>query len=322
MLKYILRRLLQMIPVIIIISILLFSLVQAMPGDPIQSYLGINSKVAPEIKEKLRVKLGLDKPIYVQYGIWFKRMLSGDFGESIQYKRPVSKVAGDFLWNSFLLNIVVFILAFGISIPIGIICAVRQYSKTDNFWTIFSLIGISMPSFFFGLLLIFGLAVKLRILPISGMITAGANYTGLEHVLDVAEHMVLPAIVLTISSLASLVRYIRNSMLEVVKQDYIRTARSKGLSEKIVIYRHAFRNALIPIVTLIGIWIPFLFTGSVITETVFVWPGIGRVLYEGVIMRDYNVVMTLNMFFALLMLMGNLLQDIGYALVDPRVKVE
>ncbi len=311
-----------MIPVIIVISILLFCLVKAMPGDPVRAYLGVNSKVSPEIKEKLMADLGLDQPMHIQYFMWLKRMANGDFGESIQYKRPVSEVVGDFLWNTFLLKIVVFILAFGISIPIGIICAVKQYSKTDNFWTVFSLIGISMPSFFFGLLLIFAFAVNFRLFPISGMVTPGTDYTGLEYVLDMAKHMVLPVTVLTISSLASLVRYIRNSMLEVVKQDYIRTARSKGLGEKIVIYKHAFRNALIPIVTLIGIWIPFLFTGSVITEKVFVWPGIGRVLYEGVIMRDYNLIMTLNMLFALLMLMGNLLQDIGYAIVDPRVKVE
>lgn len=322
MLKYIFRRLIQMIPVIIVISILLFCLVKAMPGDPVRAYLGVNSKVSPEIKEKLMADLGLDQPMHIQYFMWLKRMANGDFGESIQYKRPVSEVVGDFLWNTFLLKIVVFILAFGISIPIGIICAVKQYSKTDNFWTVFSLIGISMPSFFFGLLLIFAFAVNFRLFPISGMVTPGTDYTGLEYVLDMAKHMVLPVTVLTISSLASLVRYIRNSMLEVVKQDYIRTARSKGLGEKIVIYKHAFRNALIPIVTLIGIWIPFLFTGSVITEKVFVWPGIGRVLYEGVIMRDYNLIMTLNMLFALLMLMGNLLQDIGYAIVDPRVKVE
>lgn len=322
MLKYILRRLLQMIPVILVISMLLFILVQAMPGDPIQAYLGVNSKVNPEIKERIKVKLGLDKPKHIQYVMWLKRMLTGDFGESIEYKRPVSEIVGQFIWNTFLLNIVVFILAFGISIPVGIICAVKQYSRTDNFWTVFSLVGISMPSFFFGLLLIFGFAVNLRIFPISGMVTAGSRYTGLAYALDVGKHMILPTIVLTIGSLASLVRYIRNSMLEVVKQDYIRTARSKGLSEKVVIYRHAFRNALIPIVTLIGIWIPTLFTGAIITERVFVWPGIGRVLYQGVIMRDYNIVMTLNMFFAIMMLMGNLLQDIGYALVDPRVKVE
>ena len=322
MLKYILRRLLQMIPVILVISMLLFCLVKAMPGDPINAYLGVNSKVAPELKERLKVKLGLDKPIPIQYAMWLKRMATGDFGESIIYKRPVKEVAGNFLWNTFLLNIVTFILSFLISIPIGIICAVKQYSKTDNFWTLFSLIGISMPSFFFGLLLIFGLSVKLKLFPISGMITAGSDYSGMAYVVDVVKHMILPATVITIGSLASLVRYVRNSMLEVVKQDYIRTARSKGLSEKVVIYKHAFRNALIPIVTLIGIYIPFLFTGSVIIERVFVWPGIGRVLYEGVMMRDYNIVMTLNMFFALLMLMGNLLQDIGYAIVDPRVKVE
>lgn len=322
MLKYILRRLLQMIPVIIVISILLFCLVQAMPGDPVQAYLGMNSKVRPEIVEQLREKLGLNGPLYKQYLIWMKRMLSGDFGESIMYKRQVSDVIGTFIWNTFLLNIVTFILSFAISIPVGIICAVKQYSRTDNFWTVFSLIGISMPSFFFGLLLIFGFAVNLKIFPISGMVTAGSEYTGLAHVMDVGKHMFLPVTVFTIGSMASLVRYVRNSMLEVVKQDYIRTARSKGLSEKVVIYKHAFRNALIPIITLIGIYIPFLFTGSVITERIFVWPGIGRVLYEAVLMRDYNMVMTLNMFFAILMLSGNLLQDIGYALVDPRVKVE
>ena len=179
-----------------------------------------------------------------------------------------------------------------------------------------------MPTFFFGLLLIYFFSVKLDMFPISGMKTVGSKATGWANIKDILHHMVLPGTVLIIGSLASLVRYTRTSMLEVINQDYIRTARSKGLQEKVVIYRHAFRNALIPIVTIVGFTIPGLFSGAVMLETVFNWPGIGRVLVDAVNLRDYNLMMALNMFFAILTLLGNLLADIGYALVDPRIKVE
>jgi peptide/nickel transport system permease protein len=238
------------------------------------------------------------------------------------YKRPVSEVMPKFIMNSFVLNIFTYILAFLISIPIGVVCAVKQYSKTDNFWTIFSIIGISMPSFFFALLLIYIFAVKLNWFPINGMVTPGKNAVGFARFKDIMYHMALPAIVLTVGSMASLVRYTRTSMLEVINQDYIRTARAKGLREKVVIYKHAFRNALIPIVTIIGFSIPGLFSGAVILEKVFVWPGIGNVMMDSISARDYNLMMALNMFFALLTLLGNLLADIGYALVDPRIKVD
>jgi peptide/nickel transport system permease protein len=254
--------------------------------------------------------------------MWFSRTVRFDFGESYLYKKPVGDVVGTFIWNTFLLNVVVFIFAFLISIPIGIICAVKKYSRFDNFWTVFSLVGISMPSFFFGLLLIYIFSVKLQWTPINGMIEAGSKTTGLARFLEVGHHMILPAVVLTIGELASLVRYTRNGMLEVLNQDYIRTARSKGLNEKVVVYKHAFRNALIPIVTLIGFQIPALFSGAVILETVFRWPGIGSVMIDSINARDYNLMMALLVFFAMLTLLGNLLQDIGYALVDPRVKVE
>lgn len=320
MLKYIIRRLLHMIPVILIISIVIFGIIKMAPGDPVGTNL--DPKATAEQRAAERARLGLDKPLPVQYWNWLTRSVKGDFGDSYIYKKPVSDVVPNFIWNTFLLNMVDFILAFLISIPIGIICAVKQYSKTDNFWTVFSIIGISMPSFFFGLLLIYIFSVKLNAFPINGMVTPGKNATGWAHIKDVLYHMFLPALVLVIGSMASLVRYTRTSMLEVINQDYIRTARSKGLSEKVVIYKHAFRNALIPIMTIIGFWIPGLFSGAVILETTFVWPGIGNVMMDAISARDYNLIMALNMFFALLTLLGNLLADIGYALVDPRIKVE
>lgn len=322
MFKYIIKRLIHMIPVILIISIVLFGMMKMMPGDPVKTYLGASRKVTPEMHARVTEKLGLNKPIYVQYGIWLKGALSGDFGESVRYKKPVGEIVGQFIWNSFILNIAEFFLVFSICIPLGIICAVKQYSKTDNFWTVFSLFGVSMPTFFFGLVLIYIFSVKLKFLPISGMVTPGTKYTGLAYVIDVIKHMILPLTVLCIGGMASTIRFVRNSMLEVINQDYIRTARSKGLNERVVIYKHAFRNALIPVVTLIGWSIPVLFSGAIIIEKIFVWPGLGTVLHGALMQRDYSLVMAMNMFLTMLMLAGNLLQDVGYALVDPRVKVE
>ncbi|NLW22957.1 MAG: ABC transporter permease [Tissierellia bacterium] len=320
MLKYIGRRLIHLIPVVLLISILIFTIIKLTPGDPVGANLDPRSTA--EQKEAERARLGLDKPIPVQYWNWLKRSIKGDFGNSYIYKVPVSEVVPGFIKNSFILNVFVYIFAFLISIPIGIITAVKQYSKTDNFWSAFSIIGISMPTFFFGLLLIYFFSVRLDLFPISGMMAVGSKLTGLAKIKDTLHHMILPGTVLIIGSLASLVRYTRTSMLEVINQDYIRTARSKGLEEKVVIYKHAFRNALIPIVTIVGFTIPGLFSGAVMLETVFNWPGIGRVLVDAVNLRDYNLMMALNMFFAILTLLGNLLADIGYALVDPRIKVE
>jgi len=320
MLRYIGRRLIQLIPVVLLISILIFLIIKLVPGEPVGSNLDPRATVEQKLAE--RARLGLDKPIYVQYWNWLSRSIRGDFGYSYIYKRPVVEVIPSFIKNSLILNIYVYIFAFIISIPIGIITAVKQYSKTDNFFSAFSLFGISMPTFFFGLLLIYFFSVKKQWFPISGMVTVGKNLEGIAKVKDIMMHMILPGLVLIIGSLASLVRYTRTSMLEVINQDYIRTARSKGLSEKVVIYKHAFRNALIPIVTIVGFTVPSLFSGAVMLETVFNWPGIGRVLVDAVNYRDYNLMMALDMFFAILTLLGNLLADIGYALVDPRIKVE
>ena len=319
MLKFLTRRFLHLIPVIIVISILIFLMMEFMPGDPVQRYLG-QTKISAEKQEQIRKNLGYDKPAYVRYFIWLKNVVRGDFGESISQKKPVKDIIPYYIFNSFILNCSVFVIAFFISIPIGIRMAVKKYSVFDSFWTVFSLIGVSMPSFFFGLILIYAFSVNIPIFPISGMVDPG--YSGIIRVINILWHMVLPGTVLMISSMASLVRYVRNSMLEVLSQDYVRTARAKGLSEKVVIYKHAFRNALIPIVTLIGLYIPALFSGAVILESTFNWPGIGTVLLRAVNEQDPNLYMALMMFFALLMLLGNILADIGYAIVDPRVRLE
>lgn len=223
-----------------------------------------------------------------------------------------------------MINFIGMIFAFAISIPVGIKSAVNKYSHFDNFWTVFSLIGVSMPSFFFAMILIFfvGIPMKLPLTLMRDPMQVVRGYPSLwAEIVDVSRHMIMPLIVLVISSLASLTRYVRNAVLEVINQDYIRTARSKGLSEKVVIYKHAFRNALLPIVTLLGSYIPSLFGGSLILETIFKWPGIGNTLHEAIFKQDTSLVMAINIFYAVLMLAGNLLADISYALVDPRVKV-
>lgn len=322
MLKFLFKRFLHLIPVILVISLVIFGMVKSMPGDPLNGYVGQGVEITAEKRAQLEEMLGLNDPLPIQYVKWAKRMATGEFGESQVYKRPVKDVVAPFIKNSFILNVGGFILAFLISIPVGIISAVKKYSFFDNFWAVFSLIGVCIPTFFFGLVLVSVFAFKLGWFPMNGMITPGLNATGFAYIKDVGIHMILPLLVVTLSSLASLVRYVRNAMLEVIKQDYIRTARSKGLDEKVVIYKHAFRNALIPVITLIGFYIPMLFGGSTILETIFIWPGIGKELYSGVMARDFSLVMALNMFFALLTLFGNLCADIGYALVDPRVKMD
>lgn len=327
MLKYIGKRLLNMIPVMLIITIILFLLLQLMPGDPVNAYLGQGSKTTPQQQQQIRKQLGLDKGPVVQYLNWLKRTVTGDFGSSIQFRKPVSEVIGSYIWNSFLLNLVSMAIAFAIAIPVGIKSAVKKYGVFDNFWTVFSLIGVGLPSFFFALLMIFLIAIPSKgVIPLGGMRTAVMAAIGYEstfaEVLDIAKHMILPVLVLVILDLAGLIRYVRNAIIEVINQDYIRTARSKGLREKVVIYRHAFRNALIPIVTLLSMYIPSLFGGAILLETVFVWPGIGKILYTSVMNRDIWMVMAGSTFFSLLMVLGNLAGDVSYALVDPRVKVE
>lgn len=325
MLRYLGKRLLNMIPVFLIISMVIFWIINQMPGDPVSAYLGVGSEVSAEQQAQIRKELGLDEPLPIQYLNWLERVVKGDFGRSLVHRQDVSDIIGTYIWNTFLLNVVGFALAFIISIFVGIKSAVKKYGAFDNFWTVFSLTGVSMPSFFFALLLTFFVAVNVDWIPLNGMRTTILNAMGYDslwqEIKDVAIHMILPVTVITLTSLASLTRYVRNAVIEVINQDYIRTARSKGLKEKIVIYKHAFRNALLPIITLLGSYIPSLFGGAMILETVFLWPGIGNMLFTSIMGRDYSVVMAVNIFYAILMMLGNLMADVSYAIADPRIKL-
>lgn len=318
--QYIIRRLLTMIPVLLGVSLIIFIVFSMVPGDAITG--AMDPHMTAESRQKLRHQLNLDKPKIVQYGLWISGVVHGDWGTSTYYKEKVTSVISTYVWNSFYLGLASTIAAVILAIPIGVISATKQYSVFDSFFTIVALIGISIPSFFLGLLLIKWFAVDLSIFPVSGMQSTGSNAGGISKIIDILYHMFLPFVVLTFISIAGIMRYMRSSMLEVIRQDYIRTARAKGLREKVVIYKHGLRNALIPVITLLGFMIPGLFSGAIITEQVFGWPGIGPVQVLATVNRDYPLLMGLNMFLALLTLLGNLFADIAYALVDPRIRLK
>lgn len=307
-----------MIPVLFGITIFIFLLFKLAPGDPISTLVG--KGISAETKAELREQMGLNKPIPQQYVAWLGKAVRGDLGESSYFKQPVGKVMNDYIWNSFLLAVFSYLFAILLAVPIGVVSATRQYSAFDSFFTVIALIGISIPTFFFGLLLIKWFAVDLRMLPVSGMRTSGSELKGIADLIDVARHMLLPLIVLTFSGMAAFMRYVRSSMLEVIRQDYIRTARAKGLNERVVIYKHALRNGMIPVVTLLGMSLAGLFAGAIITESIFLWPGIGPVQLLAVSNRDYNLLMGYNLLIAVLTLLGNLLADVIYAIVDPRIR--
>ena len=320
--QYITRRILQMIPILIGVSIILYAVFALAPGDIVEQVAGSKPNISQKKVEDLRKAYGLDQNIVVRYGKWAAKAVRFDFGNSWKYKQPVSHVINTYVWNSFYLAISSFVLSILIAVPIGVVSATKQYSTFDQVFTVFALIGISVPTFFFGLLLIKWLAVDLKMFPVSGMTAIGSQKTGIAYTLDVMHHMFLPFIVLSLGGVASYMRYTRTSMLEVIRQDYVRTARAKGLSEKVVIYKHALRNGLIPIITILGLSLPGLFGGAIMTESIFKWPGIGTVALQSLNSRDYPFLMGFNMLIAILTLVGNLIADVSYALVDPRVRLK
>lgn len=321
MLRYTVKRLLQMIPILLGVSLIIFLIFSLAPGDIVDT-ISATTHITDAKAAQLRHLYHLDKPVLLQYVYWLGNAIRGNLGDSLQYKEPVSQVIKSYIWNSFYLAGASFIATILIALPLGIISATKQYSAFDSAFTVIALIGISLPAFFMGLLLVKWFAVDIPIFPVSGMTTSGINYTGLGKVGNILYHMFLPFLVLTFENVASLMRYVRTSMLEVIRQDYIRTARAKGLKEKIVIYKHALRNGLIPVITIIGMWLPGLFCGAIITEQIFGWPGIGRITLEAATNRDYPLLMGFNMLIALLTLLGNLLADIAYAAVDPRIRLD
>ena len=272
--RYLVKRFVYIVFVFFIISILMFFIYKSMPGDPVTMMLGESrNSMKPEayqaLYDRTRQELGLDKPLVIQYLIWIGNMLTGDFGYSTQYKRQVVDVIGTPMVNTLMLNALSMIVTFVIAIPLGIATAVRKNSVFDKFVQVITIVGYSLPSFIIALLFIFAFAVKIPIFPVSGVRTPGFTGNGFELVLDTLWHMALPVIVMSISGIGSITRYVRAEMIDVLRMDYIKTARAKGLKEKTVIYVHAFRNALIPIVTIATAWIISLFGGSVVIENVF-----------------------------------------------------
>ena len=323
MIKFLSRRIVSLIPVVFIISLMLFGMFKIMPGDPVLLMLppDLNSESQrQQFYDMYSERLGLNKSLPEQYIAWMGNLARGDFGTSSTYNKPVRDVIAQPLQNSIFLNVFSIIIAFVISIPVGIKSAVKRHSFFDSFWQVFSLVGLSIPTFFIGLGLIFAIAIKLRLLPARGMPFMPNDGT-MAYYTQWLRYLILPVTTLTIGSLAGTIRYVRNAMIEIIGKDYIRTARSKGLNEKVIIYSHAFRNALIPVVTLVSGSLVALFGGSAITESIFAWNGIGSVLISALNNRDYMVVLTMNMFYAVLSLTANLIMDIGYAVVDPRVKL-
>ncbi|MDO4534908.1 MAG: ABC transporter permease [Clostridium perfringens] len=320
MFAYITRRFFQMIPVLLGVSLIIFLVIAKAPGDYIET--NANANMTQEKKEELRELMGLDKPVLVRYVNWLKNALTGNLGDSLKFKQPVVDVINTYVWNSFALALMAFLASIFIAVPIGVVSATKQYSLLDGFFTILALIGISLPGFFLGLMIIKFLAFDLGLFPVGGMVTAGSTEAGIKYFLDVIYHMFLPFLVLTFVQIGSLMRYTRTSMLEVIRQDYIRTARAKGLKESVVIYKHGLRNALIPVVTILGLALPGLFGGAMITERIFSWPGIGKIAFDCLNSRDYPFLMGFNMFIALLTLGGSLIADVSYALVDPRIRLK
>ncbi len=318
---FLFRRLMHGVIILVGLSILMFTLLVFTPGDPVELIATSNPDIRPEDVKLLRQYYGLDDPSYVRYFKWARSVLKGDLGYSRTYGTPVTKIIGERLRNTMTLLATAVAVAFAIGVTAGIYSALHQYSAADYAVTIVAFAGHSVPVFWQGIVFILLFAVWLPWFPAGGMMTPGVP-AGWPALWDRLWHLVLPVAVLATSGMAAWARYMRSSMLEVIRQDYVRTARAKGNSEKIVINRHALRNALIPIITLVALSIPGILNGAVLTETVFSWPGMGLLLFQAVLGHDYNVAMAVLLFLALMTVMFNLVADVAYAMADPRIRYD
>jgi peptide/nickel transport system permease protein len=323
MLQYIFKRLIFMVPLLIGITIICFTVMHLAPGSPTDLQTQMNPRVSAEAKERLRTMYELDKPLHQQYWSWVKKLAVLDLGKSFSSDhRPVADKILERLPITILLNILSMLLILLIAIPIGILSAVHQDSPFDKITSVFVFVGFAIPTFWLALLLMIFFGVNLSWLPISGLRSLNYEYLPAGAALwDLIKHLILPVLLSAFGGLAGLSRYMRSNMLEVIRQDYIMTARAKGLSERVVIYKHALRNALLPVITILGLSIPGLIGGSVIFETIFAIPGMGQLFYMSVMARDYPVVMGILFIGAALTLLGNLIADVSYAVADPRIRV-
>ncbi|TCZ75139.1 ABC transporter permease [Paenibacillus albiflavus] len=314
---YLLRRFIYMVLILLGASMLIFFLYALTPGD----FVSNNMNLSAERKAELREIYGLSKPLLERYMTWISHIFQGDFGYSLAQQKPVLELFNDYVWNSFLLAIVATFFTWFFAVVVGVISAYKQYSLFDTLVMIGIFAAMSIPSFFIGLFFIKIFAVDLHLLPPGGMTSTGSNAVGLAYVEDVIKHMTLPVIIMVLLGVGSLTRYFRSNMLDVIKQDYIRTARAKGLRERAVLYRHALKNAMLPAITLVGFELPGLFGGSIILEKIFNWPGIGQLYMSSFTVRDYPLLMGFTMFLAILTVIGTLISDILYHTTDPRVRL-
>ncbi len=314
--RFVVRRLLSSIPLLFGVAILSFVFSQVMPGGP-ETLFGRGGRMTEEQLANIRSNMGLDQPIHVQLYKWLVNLLQGDLGMSYTQHRPVTEVIWEVFPNTVLLMMTGLLVAMVFSILFGVFAALRQYGLFDSITSFISYFGLAMPVFWFGLMLQILFAVKLGWLPSAGMHSAGES--GLA---DLAKHLVLPGFTIAIGSIAGWSRYLRSSVIEVMEQDYVRTARAKGVKERTVIGGHVLRNAMIPFVTVAAIDIPLYLTGAVLTETVYSWPGMGRLFYSSLTVRDYPVLMGIVILGAVMIIIGNLIADLLYGLLDPRIKYD
>ncbi len=319
---YIAKRILFMIPILIGITLISFFVIHLAPGNPLTEQLGLNPKVSASSRLMLTKLYGLNKPLLTQYFGWLKRIITLNFGISFTANHaPVITEIRRTIGITILINSFALIFIFLFSIPLGVLSAIKHDSLFDKITTVLVFIGFAAPSFWVALLLIIFFGIDLHILPIGGITSMGYNFLSpLEKITDIAKHLIMPVFVAGFGGIAGLSRYLKGNMLEVYRQDYIITARAKGLKERTVVYKHAMKNALIPFITILGLSIPGLIGGSVIIETIFDINGMGRLFYQSVLARDYPTIMGILVIGAALTLIGNLLADIAYALVDPRLR--
>lgn len=325
MIKFIIKRILISIPMLLGIASLVFFVIHIAPGDPLDMLINQYQRnvLSPEIIEAFRIKYGLDQPIHIQYFKWLQNCLAGDLGESFRYHRPVTTLIAERIPFTIQLTFLALLFDALFGILLGIISAVKQYTLTDKIISVGSLIIYSVPGFWLALMLILIFSVNLGWLPLSQ--TRSLDYdllSGVDQFKDRLMHLVLPVFVLGIASAASTARYLRNRLLEVLSEEFILAARARGIKEKAVIFSHALKNALIPIITIYGMSLPFLLGGSVLIESIFSWPGMGSLAIEAVQYRDYPLILSTTMMGAILVVLGNLLADILYAIVDPRVSYD
>jgi peptide/nickel transport system permease protein len=323
--RYIIRRLLAMVPLLLAISILSFAVMHFAPGDPVMSMTdrrGVDDLSSEELTQ-LRHQMGLDQPVYVQYARWLGNVVQGNFGYSLISRRPVGQMIAERLPNTLALSVIALVITLILALPLGVLCARFQNSLFDQGIAVLTFIGFSLPNFWLALMAIYIFAVGLHWLPAGGMMPLeNVPQDPIGRFLAEARHYVLPVATMVILDVGGWLRYQRSSMLEALHGDYVRTARAKGLREKAVFFRHAWRNALLPVVTWLGVSLSALVNGSFMIETIFAWPGMGRLGLQAIFQRDYPLIMAVNMLSSILIVIGNLLADVTYALVDPRIRYD